>query len=117
MSLSNTEKEIECVIHWFTEWSVMQKGDFMKNLLEKAVPNHVDALFDAMHSLNVRDKPPTIFQCQLNLFTQWFETWTEHDRNDFMIRLCAADKDFVDRFKQAVSVGMNSVNGNQAVAS
>lgn len=75
MSLSNVEKEQQCTLHWFQSWSPMQKADFMKDLLEKASPCNVDTLFDAMHSLNVRDRPPSIFQCQVKLFTQWFEEY------------------------------------------
>ena len=76
MSLSNAEREITSVIHWFKSWSDFQKQDFLKNLVEKAVPQKVSTLFDAMTSLNVQDKPPSIFKCQLKLFDQWFCEWS-----------------------------------------
>ncbi|KAK3093775.1 hypothetical protein FSP39_020071 [Pinctada imbricata] len=106
MAISSTEMEVQSVIHWFQGWSPMQKGDFMKDLIDKAVPVNVDSLFDSMHTLNVKDRPPSIFQCQLRLFTQWFETWSEKDRNDFMIKLRIADPAFVAKFDEEVKLLM-----------
>lgn len=103
MSLSNVEKEQQCTLHWFQSWSPMQKADFMKDLLEKASPCNVDTLFDAMHSLNVRDRPPSIFQCQVKLFTQWFEEWSTKDRNAFMNQLQQIDPVFIQTFNEELA--------------
>lgn len=100
MSVSNTEKEIQCVLHWFQSWSAMQKEDFLKDLLEKSDPSRISALFDAMDSLNVKDKPPSIFQCQLKLFSQWFETWTDKERNMLMMGLQEIDPQFLVAFNE-----------------
>lgn len=75
----------------------------MCELVERAVPTNVDSLFDAMHSLNVsNDKPPSIFQCQMKLFSQWFDSWTDKQRNDFMLKLHCLDAEFVTRFNEEV---------------
>ena len=103
MSISNSEKEIQCVIHWFQGWSDMQKGDFMKDLVDKAVPVSVDSLFDSMHHLKVNDRPPSIFQCQLKLFSQWFESWTHSDRNNFMVKLQEISPEFIQEFNATVT--------------
>lgn len=108
MSLSNVEKEQQCTLNWFQSWSSMQKSDFMKDLLEKALPCNVDALFDAMHSLNVRDRSPSIFQCQMKLFTQWFEEWSPKDRNVFMNKLQQMDPVFIQTFNEKLSVSNQS---------
>ena len=108
MSLSNVEKEQQCTLNWFQSWSPMQKSDFMKDLLEKALPCNVDALFDAMHSLNVRDRSPSIFQCQMKLFTQWFEEWSPKDRNVFMHKLQQMDPAFIQTFNEKLSVSNQS---------
>uniref|UniRef100_A0A8C8C6K9 Uncharacterized protein n=1 Tax=Oncorhynchus tshawytscha TaxID=74940 RepID=A0A8C8C6K9_ONCTS len=34
--------------------------------------------------LQVKDCPPNIFECQLHLWTQWFESWSEEERNSFL---------------------------------
>lgn len=103
MAFSGVEKEIQCSLHWFDGWSEMQKQDFMKDLIEKAVPMKVSTLFDAMNSLNVKDKPPTIFQCQLKLFSQWFNEWTDQERNEFMRQLEIKDAIFVSKFNEAIA--------------
>lgn len=97
------EDEMKCVLHWFQGWSHFQKQDFMKDLVEKAVPQKVSTLLDAMDMLNVRDKPPSIFQCQLKLFNQWFEEWNDKDRNDFMVQIELIDPEFVARFNEEVA--------------
>ena len=97
------DDEMSSVLHWFQSWSEMQRGDFMKVLIEKAVPSKVSTLFDAMNMLNVDDKPPSIFKCQMKLFEQWFDSWTDHQRNVFLQRLELADHDFVNRFNEEVA--------------
>ena len=97
------EDEAKCVIHWFQGWSDFQKQDFMKELLVKAVPQKISTLLDAMDMLNVKDKPPSIFQCQLKLFNQWFDEWPEKQRNDFLTQLEIADHEFVARFNAEVA--------------
>ena len=97
------EEEMMCVIHWFQSWSDLHKNDFMKDLIEKAVPSKVSTLFDAMETLNVKDKPPSIFKCQIKLFDQWFGGWTDHERNVFMQKLELVDVDFVGKFNAEVA--------------
>ena len=75
----------------------------MKDLVEKAVPEKVSTLFDAMESMNMADKPPSIFKCQIKLFEQWFSEWTDNERNLFMKNLEQIDPDFVSVFNDRVS--------------
>lgn len=103
MSVSCVEKEIQCVVHWFQCWSDLQKADFLKDLVEKAVPDKVSTLFDAMDMLMVADKPPSIFKCQLKLFDQWFGEWTDNERNALMTMLEEVDAEFVLRFNAEVA--------------
>ncbi|CAH1793085.1 unnamed protein product [Owenia fusiformis] len=95
MTSSCTESEMNCVIHWFTSWTTFQRADFGKELLKIAVPESVDNLFEAMGTLNVNNKPPSIFKCQLKLFLQWFDNWNEAERNNLMIRIQQCDPSFM----------------------
>lgn len=83
----------------------MQKTDFLRDLLDKAVPSNVDTLFDSLKTLNVSDRPPSIFQCQLKLFAQWFEGWTDKDRNMLVLKLQEIDPIFVHKFNAELSQG------------
>lgn len=74
----------------------------MHFLLDRALPQNVDTLFQSLNGLSVQDRPPSIFQCQLKLFGEWFAEWTDKERNDFMVWLAAKDPAFVERFNQEV---------------
>lgn len=105
MSLSSAEQNMQCVVHWFTYWSDLQKSDFLKDLVAKAVPWKVSTLLDAMTALDVsRKKPLSIFECQMKLFDQWFEEWTDKERNALMQQLEQIDTDFVSRFNEEVAM-------------
>lgn len=102
MSKTHVEKEQQCICHWFQGWSFYQKQDFLQFLLDQAIPQNVETLFDAMGAMNVQDRPPSIFQCQLKLFGDWFSEWTDKERNDLMVWLAAADPAFMEKFNQEV---------------
>jgi len=103
MSASCIEQELQCVLHWFSTWSSMQKADFMKTLIEKAVPQKVSNLYNALEGLDMSDQPPSIFKCQLKLFKQWVDRWSDETKNDFMLQLEIRDYEFVDKFNAEVS--------------
>lgn len=54
-------------------------------------------------SVQVKDKLPSIFECQLRLWTQWFESWREDERNHFLHMLEEQDPIFVDLFYRGVA--------------
>uniref|UniRef100_H2YEA5 Uncharacterized protein n=1 Tax=Ciona savignyi TaxID=51511 RepID=H2YEA5_CIOSA len=96
--INSTLREINCVIHWFQTWSRFQKEQFMADLVSKAMPNKVELLLGAINNMNVVDKPPNIFECQLRLFNQWFEQWSLNERNFMLERLESFDPVFVAEF-------------------
>lgn len=53
--------------------------------------------------VQVKDKLPSIFECQLRLWTQWFESWREDERNHFLHMLEEQDPIFVDLFYRSVA--------------
>ncbi|KAK3608594.1 hypothetical protein CHS0354_042585 [Potamilus streckersoni] len=105
MSPSNTDEEIQYFLRWFDGWNQIQKGDFLKDLVGKTMPDHVDTLFESMRRMDVRDRDgfPSIFQAQLQVFTRWYNKWAEKERNDFMIKLQQLDPSFVAEFNEQVT--------------
>ena len=103
MGDSHEEQQIMTVIHWFKGWSEMQKKDFMKDLIEKAVPTKMSTLFDALETMNFSDKPPSLFKCQMKLFAQYFSAWNDRYRNDFITAVEQIDPHFVDEFNTQVA--------------
>lgn len=51
-----------------------------------------------MNIFKVNDRPPNIFECQLRLWTQWFDSWSEEERNAFLNGLEEKDPVFVACF-------------------
>ncbi|XP_037538040.1 uncharacterized protein C14orf119 homolog [Nematolebias whitei] len=98
-----TLQEQRCVLSWFQSWTSAQKERFLHDLLGKAVPGKVCTLLDSLSSLQVKDKLPNIFECQLRLWTQWFESWGEEERNHLLHMLEEQDPEFVAHFYRSVA--------------
>uniref|UniRef100_A0A8C7D1S3 Uncharacterized protein n=1 Tax=Oncorhynchus kisutch TaxID=8019 RepID=A0A8C7D1S3_ONCKI len=58
--------------------------------------------------LQVKDCPPNIFECQLRLWTQWFESWSEEERNSFLHIL-------EERDRSLLSAGMEGYGRRDAL--
>lgn len=98
-----TFQEQRCVLSWFQGWTPTQRERFLQDLLGKAVPGKVCTLLDSLSTLQVKDRLPNIFECQLRLWTQWFETWGEEERNHFLHMLEEKDPEFVAHFYRSVA--------------
>ncbi|XP_022603786.1 uncharacterized protein C14orf119 homolog [Seriola dumerili] len=98
-----TLQEQRCVLSWFQGWTAAQRERFLQDLLGKAVPGKVCTLLDSLSTLQVRDRLPNIFECQLRLWSQWFESWREEERNHFLHILEERDPVFVAHFYSSVA--------------
>lgn len=59
--------------------------------------------FLILHRGQVKDRLPNIFECQLRLWTQWFDSWGEEERNHFLHILEERDPTFVSQFYRSVA--------------
>ncbi|XP_016365514.1 uncharacterized protein C14orf119 homolog [Sinocyclocheilus rhinocerous] len=98
-----TLQEQRCVLSWFLGWNAVQKQRFLEDLISKAVPGKVSSLLDQLNTLQVNDRPPNIFECQLRLWTQWFDTWSEEERNAFLNSLEEKDPTFAAYFYSRIA--------------
>ncbi|XP_061550554.1 uncharacterized protein C14orf119 homolog [Phycodurus eques] len=96
-------QEQRCVLSWFQGWTSSQRERFLQDLVGKAVPGKVCTLLDSLSTLQVKDRLPNIFECQLRLWTQWFESWGEEERNHFVHILEERDPTFVAHFYNCVA--------------
>lgn len=103
MSLSGEERELRCVLSWFCNWEDHQKEQFLTVLVEKAVPPDVDQLFRGLDQLNLNGCCQSVIQCQLKLFSQWFDNWSHQHRNRFLFNLQLKDPSFVEKFQALVN--------------
>lgn len=102
MSLSNEERELRCVLSWFSHWDEQQKENFLSLLVEKAAPPDIQDLFEGLSSLSLSSNCLSVYQCQVKLFNQWFDTWTHSHRNRFLFNLQIRDQVFVEKFHTSV---------------
>ncbi|CAK6967883.1 uncharacterized protein C14orf119 homolog [Scomber scombrus] len=98
-----TLQEQRCVLSWFQGWTPTQRERFLQDLLGKAVPGKVCTLLDSLSTLQVKDRLPNIYECQLRLWTQWFDSWGEEERNHFLHILEERDPTFVAHFYKSVA--------------
>ncbi|KAK7159532.1 hypothetical protein R3I94_005771 [Phoxinus phoxinus] len=98
-----TLQEQRCVLGWYFGWNAVQKQRFLEDLISKAVPGKVSSLLDQLNTLQVNDRPPNIFECQIRLWTQWFDSWSEEERNAFLNSLEEKDPTFVAYFYSRVA--------------
>ncbi|XP_039596209.1 uncharacterized protein C14orf119 homolog [Polypterus senegalus] len=98
-----TAQELRCVLSWFHGWGATQRQRFLEDLVSKAVPGKLCALLGELSLLQVQDKAPSIFECQLRLWNQWFESWSEDERNRFVRLLEESEPTFVAQFYQEIA--------------
>lgn len=56
-----------------------------------------------LYICKVKDRLPNIYECQLRLWSQWFESWGEEERNHFLHILEEQDPVFVGHFYRSVA--------------
>ncbi|XP_067389250.1 uncharacterized protein C14orf119 homolog [Emydura macquarii macquarii] len=94
-------QQMRCVLHWFSGWGPAQRQRFLGDLLAKAVPGKLRPLLEGLEGLSLAGAtppPPSLFQCQLRLWDQWFRCWSEPERNHFLARLEEAEPAFAALF-------------------
>lgn len=92
----------------------MQKGDFLHILSIKFSPMH-DGLHEAMEAMKVQsNRPPSIFQCQMKLFDEWFDLWSEAERGALIEKLREIDEAFIAKFEDEMNGPPPVVNDNEA---
>lgn len=89
------------LVSWFNEYSDLQRDDFLRVLARKYAASPTQGgsgLEDVLSALAINpDAPPSLFQCRMSLFDQWFQGWSDEDKAGFLDRLRSVDADFVDR--------------------
>ncbi|XP_071080740.1 uncharacterized protein C14orf119-like [Haliotis cracherodii] len=96
------QREIQWTVHWFKKWTVLQREEFLKELVDKSLPQLPQALDIAMRRLNM-EEDPDVFHCQLRLFSEWFEGWSDIEKNGLVEKLKLVDPSFVERLSSILS--------------
>lgn len=113
------QAQVQYVVEWFSEWSEMQRGDFLPVLAQQFAPaGYVNGLVSGVEGLECRDdRPPSLFQCRIKLFREWSESWGVAEREQLLSQIKAVDAAFVGRFEEEAhslpGIGRMKVLGSQ----
>ncbi|XP_035222868.1 uncharacterized protein C14orf119-like [Stegodyphus dumicola] len=91
-------EQLNYLIQWFMEYSEMQKDDFYSILVDTYSRKELNGMSNSMNSLELNDRPPSIFQCRMKLFREWYAAWNEEEKNEFLARLGRMDEKFMEKF-------------------
>ncbi|XP_062813598.1 uncharacterized protein C14orf119 homolog isoform X2 [Anolis carolinensis] len=99
-----TSQEMRCLLHWLSGWSSAQRECFIRDMVDKAVPWKVLPLLEGLAGLSMDPgKPPSIFECQMRLWDQWFRGWTQEERNEFVRQMEEALPEVASRMYQEIA--------------
>ncbi|KAF2368576.1 Protein of unknown function DUF4508 [Trinorchestia longiramus] len=90
-----SEEEVLCVVNWFRLWTPAQRDHFLNLLLAKLNPHHPEAqLLESTQRLSLHGLSLPVFECQLNLFSRYYDNWLSTQRDLLLVRLVQLDSSF-----------------------
>lgn len=94
--------QIRFMVQWFSEWSEMQRNDFLPILAQNCFPScYVNGLVSSVDNINlVHDHPISLFQCRVKLFKEWAESWDEEHKEELLNKIKAIDSRFAEKLEQ-----------------
>jgi len=96
----SVQDQLRFLNQWFRTWSEYQKDDFLHALASKLSPKgtiiaEVNGVVNGMQGLNTTSgRPPSLFACQIKLFNEWWDSWSEAERGKLTEELKKDDAKF-----------------------
>lgn len=96
MPTGKAQTEIACTISWFSNWSNEQRQLFANNLIDEFhKPSaeecvSLDSLMKQLNDINLNKQNtegPSVFECQLKIFSKWCSNWDHNAKMDFWTKL------------------------------
>lgn len=113
-----TDAQLRYTVQWFHEWSEMQRGDFLPILAQKLAPgSYINGLLSGVETLSCNEgRPPSLFQCRVKLFREWFETWSQAERDQLLGHIKSMDPNFFNKVQEELET-LSSKAGNGPIPS
>jgi len=105
------DQQMNYLLAWFNGWSDLQREDFIPVLAEKLSSKMINAngIEENLNSLSIDNgRPPSLFKCQVDLFTDWVVAWSDDQKNYFIIRLKDIDAGFSSKYEHFLEFGKDS---------
>lgn len=102
------DQRMNYFLSWFDKWSDLQKSDFLPILAQACqMAADGDGNGNCYASVNGRDGEsskvrkalPSLFECQIKLFKEWFGSWSDDQKSYLTLRLQATDPGFYSKFE------------------
>ncbi|KAG0726477.1 hypothetical protein GWK47_036474 [Chionoecetes opilio] len=94
-----TLDQVKFMSEWFMSWSEMQREDFLPVLMQAYQPkDHLNGLVGGYESLSSQGRRPSLFDCQMKLFQDWFGSWTETEQQSLLEQLQEVDPEFMVQY-------------------
>ncbi|XP_050725380.1 uncharacterized protein LOC127003057 [Eriocheir sinensis] len=96
--------QVKFLSQWFLSWSEMQREDFLPVLLQAYQPcDNLNGLVGSYEALATRGRRPSLFDCQMKLFHDWFGSWAEADRHTLLEDLRELDPEFMRQYEKRMA--------------
>ena len=104
MMPGKSRTEIACSLSWFRNWDDNQKKEFAQILIDKqrgspsTTDQSLDALMSTMTNLSLdsaKNEGPGIFECQLKIFSKWYDGWNPGERSEFAVQINSVSPEFI----------------------
>lgn len=96
-----TADQVNFLSQWFMSWSEMQREDFLPVLTQAYQPkDNLNGLVGGYESLGSQGRRPSLFDCQMKLFHEWFGAWTETERQTLLEHLREVDPEFMHQYEK-----------------
>lgn len=105
------DQQMNYLLAWFNGWSDLQREDFIPVLAEKLSSKMINAngIEENLNSLSIdNSRPPSLFKCQVSLFSDWVVAWSDDQKNYFIIRLKDIDAGFSSKYEHFLEFGKDS---------
>ena len=102
--IGKARTEIACTLSWFGNWSEDQRNEFGKVLLKNENQSQenndasIEALMSTMTQMSLgtaSKEGPSIFECQLKIFSKWYGSWSPAETSEFASQLNCIHPEFV----------------------
>ncbi|CAL4147476.1 unnamed protein product [Meganyctiphanes norvegica] len=111
-----TGDQVRYLCEWFSSWSEMQREDFIPILAQAYFPkDHINGLLGGISDLSVGSRRPSLFDCQVKLFHDWFVNWTDAERTRLLEYLRETDPEFMAQYEKKVSGEIESVRDTPSI--
>ena len=102
--IGKARTEIACTLSWFGNWSEDQRNEFGKVLLKNENQSQenndasIEALMSTMTQMSLgtaSKEGPSVFDCQLKIFSKWYGSWSPAETSEFASQLNSIHPEFV----------------------